>query len=363
MLFAGVANCCVQLYTAAHKWVLTHGSCQGRRIARQRSEEAELTMQTIETEVLYRPESASLKFLPEGPYSVSPEMLSWVAIQHGATAVTGSINLLNTADGRNRTFDLPGRPGFAFPTDRDSVFVAGVEREVGLFDIAAGRWTPFIRDVDQAVTNTIINDGVVFEDLLIFGCKDLEFGTRKAGLYLWRSSDQQLRQLRNDQICSNGKAVVRHSADELQLFDIDSPSKLICRMSLDPVAGTVGEPRVIVDLNAEEVFPDGMILTPDHQSLIVALYDPGDPKHGAARQYRLSDGALQAEWICPGSPRVTCPQLISHEGRVRLLLTTAVEHMSPEQQQRHVNAGCLFVGDTPFDSIGDQPVFHCPPGI
>jgi hypothetical protein len=103
-----------------------------------------------------------------------------------------------------------------------------------------------------------------------------------------------------------------------------------------------------------------MILTPDHRSLIVALYDPGDPAFGAARQYSLRDGSLETIWTCNGSPRVTCPQLVEYNGRIRLVLTTAVEHMSPEQQLRHPNAGCLFIGDTPFESLGDQPVFHTP---
>ena len=207
------------------------------------------------------------------------------------------------------------------------------------------------------VSNTIINDAVVFEGNLIFGCKELEFKTKKAGLYLWRRRDQALIQLRSDQICSNGKAVVRNADGSLTLFDIDSPSKQIIRCRLDIEAGTVSDISVVVDLTSEEVFPDGMILTPDHQSLIVALYDPGDPKAGAARQYNISTGNLETIWTCPGSPRVTCPQLVRHQGRVRLVLTTAVEHMPPEQQATHPNAGCLFIGDTAFSDIGDQPVF------
>lgn len=317
-------------------------------------------MTTTEADVLFRPAAAELRFLPEGPYVVDETTISWVAIQHGAAALTGSLNLLNTQTGTNQSFDLPGRPGFAFPTDRPGVFVAGVEREVGLFDTRTGSWTVFCRDIDSAVSNTIINDGVVFEGHLIFGCKELEFRTPKAGLYLWRRDDQKLIRLRNDQICSNGKAVIRSSSGQLQLFDIDSPSKQITCSPLDIAAGTVGPPRVVVDLTQENVFPDGMILTPDQQSLIVALYDPGDPACGAARQYRIGDGQLEATWTCPGSPRVTCPQLVPHNGRVRLLLTTAVEHMPPEQQQRHPRAGCLFIGDTNFRSTGDQPVFRCP---
>ena len=314
-------------------------------------------MKITETSVLIRPEAAALRFLPEGPYSLNDGRVSWVGIQHGSDSTVGSINILDPASGENQSFSLPGRPGFAFPTNRDGEFVTGVERSVGLFDTRASRWVPFITDVDCEVSNTIINDAVVFEGNLIFGCKELEFKAKKAGLYLWRRRDKAVIQLRNDQICSNGKAIIRNPDRSLTLFDIDSPSKQITRCTLDIEAGTVGSPEVVVDLTSEDVFPDGLILTPDHQSLIVALYDPGDPRFGVTRQYRIADGQLEAIWTCAGSPRVTCPQLIRHEGRVRLLLTTAVEHMSIEQQLLHPNAGCLFIGDTDFDSISDQPVF------
>ena len=317
-------------------------------------------MQTIATEILYRPESAALRFLPEGPYQLPDGRISWVGIQHGADSKTGSINILNLTTGLNESFSLPGRPGFAFPTDQAGVFVTGFERSVGLFDTRTGTWSPLISDVDSDVSNTIINDAVTYDGNLIFGCKELEFKTKKAGLYLWRRGDGVLIQLRNDQICSNGKAIVKNSDGTLTMYDIDSPSKQIIRCRLDIEAGTVSGIEVVVDLTSEEIFPDGMILTPDHQSLIVALYDPGDPQAGAARQYNLSNGKLETVWTCPGSPRVTCPQLINHAGRVRLVLTTAVEHMPSEQQATHPNAGCLFVGDTGFTSIGDQPVFPAP---
>ena len=315
-------------------------------------------MQIIESEVLFRPETAGLRFLPEGPYSNSEGIVSWVAIQHGGDSVVGSINQLDLASGQNRSFSLHGRPGFAFPTTQAGIYIAGVERQVGLWNTLTGTWTPLVSDVDHRVSNTIINDGVLFENNVIFGCKDLEFKTQKAGLYLFRNSDRKLIALRKDQICSNGKAVIRDSTGQLWLYDIDSPTKTIVRYRLDIAAGTLSEAETVVDLTSDHVFPDGMIVTPDHQSLIVALYDPGDPDFGAARQYSLADGTLQAIWTCAGSPRVTCPQLVMHEGRIRLLLTTAVEHMSPEQLSRHPNAGCLFIGDTPFHSLGDQPRYE-----
>ncbi|MDA1231461.1 MAG: SMP-30/gluconolactonase/LRE family protein [Planctomycetota bacterium] len=317
-------------------------------------------MQTIESRILFRPGTAALRFLPEGPYALPDGRVSWVGIQHGADAMVGSINVLNLATNENESFPLPGRPGFAFPTDQPEVFVAGVERTVGLFDTRGSTWSPFITDVDADVSNTIINDAVVYDGNLIFGCKELEFKTKKAGLYLWRRRDHTLIQLRSDQICSNGKAVVQNTDGSLTLYDIDSPSKQIIRCRLDIEAGTVSDVSVVIDLTSEEVFPDGMILTPDHRSLIVALYDPGDPDAGAARQYSLASGELETVWTCPGSPRVTCPQLIPHQGRVRLALTTAVEHMPAEQRATHHNAGCLFIGDTEFSSVGDQPLFPVP---
>ncbi|MCX7386294.1 MAG: SMP-30/gluconolactonase/LRE family protein [Planctomycetales bacterium] len=317
-------------------------------------------MQIIDTEILFRPDSAAVRFLPEGPYALPDGRMSWVGIQHGADATTGSINLLNLQNGVNEFFPLPGRPGFAFPTNQPGVFVTGFERSVGLYDTRLATWHPFITGLDSHVSNTIINDAVLFEGSLIFGLKELEFKTKKAGLYLWRRRDHAVIQLRSDQICSNGKAIVRNTDDSLTLFDIDSPSKQIIRCRLDIEAGTVSDISVVVDLTSEEVFPDGMILTPDHRSLIVALYDPANPKAGAARQYNISTGTLETIWMCPGSPRVTCPQLIVHQGRVRLVLTTAVEHMPLEQQASHPNAGCLFIGDTAFSSIGDQPVFEVP---
>lgn len=321
--------------------------------------EESMSVPIIDAEVLFRPESPELRFLPEGPYSLGSGRFSWVAIQHGAASGVGSINVFDLASGSNQSWLLPGRPGFAFPTDRPGVFVAGVEREVGLFDTATGRWTPFVERVDAQVSNTIINDAVVYDGNLIFGCKELEFRTPKAGLYLWRRHDHQLLQLRNDQICSNGKAIISTS-DGLVLFDIDSCTKRIVRCRIDPEAGTVTDEQTVVDLTAEPVFPDGMILTPDEKSLIVALYDPGDPEAGQARQYSLEDGSLQQIWRCPGSPRVTCPQLLEHDGSVWLLLTTAVEHMPDDQQARHPAAGSLFIARTNFPDIGAQPVFAVP---
>lgn len=312
-------------------------------------------------ELLFRPQSDALRFLPEGPYPTQRSgELSWVAIQHGAEATTGSLNLLTLGGPdrgvKNQSFDLPGRPGFAFPCDDGLTFVVGLDRALGRFTPQTGAWEVFCEGIDAGVDNTIVNDGMIWEDNLIFGTKELEFKTPKAGLYLYRGNDKRLIQLRSDQICSNGKAI-RRTAGGLELIDIDSPTRQVVAYDFDIAAGTLGQRRVLVDLTDDPAVPDGAILSPDGESVIVSMFHPGAPGDGETRLYNLADGSLKIVWRTPGSPQNTCPNLIAHEGSVALVITTAVENMSDEVRQKCPTAGCLFIGQTDFEKPTPMPTY------
>jgi sugar lactone lactonase YvrE len=238
------------------------------------------------------------------------------------------------------------------------VFVAGVERSVVLFNINDGAITELVTGIDANVSGTIINDAMVYDGHLILGCKDPQFAEKKAGLYLIRRGERQAAQLADDQVCSNGKAIVKNQDGSHTLYDICSHSKQVVSWRIDFNTTCLTDRRVFVDLTDEPVFPDGMILTPDQGSLIVAIYDPrAESIDGEARQYSIVNGRLQATWICPRSPRVTCPQLVSRGGQIELVLTTAVEGMPAKQRETCSHAGCLFVATTPFTSVSDAPVF------
>ena len=317
----------------------------------------EPVVEQFSCDVLFRPANDELTYLPEGPQHCGDTEVSWVAIQHGTESSIGSLNLLDLATTNNRTFNLSGRPGFAFPASRAGEFLIGQEREVGLFSTQTGQWTRLLDGVDADVKETIINDGVLFEEGLIFGTKDLRFSEHKAGLYLWRKDDRRLIRLRADQICSNGK-VVFDDERGFRLLDIDSPTKTVVEYELDVAAGKLGEPKIVVDLRDGDVFPDGMVLTPDGQGVIIAIYNPHDATCGEARQYHLDSGQLQAIWRTDLSPRVTCPLLMKSEGQVKLVLTTAVEHMPGLLREGCPNAGCMFIGDTSFQDLPAQPTFE-----
>ncbi len=306
------------------------------------------------------PDSDALRFLPEGPYPIGEGLLSWVAIQHGHDAKAGSLNRYNLASGVNESFDLPGRPGFAFPCRTRDSYVVGCERSLGLFNTDSGDWNPFCEGIDDDVTGTIINDGMVYEDNLIFGTKDLEFASKKAGLYLFRGADQKLIRLRADQICSNGKAIRSAADGTLQLIDIDSPTRTVVSYQIDIDRGTLGKPQIVLDLTDDPAVPDGAILTPDGTGIIVAMFRPEVADHGETRLYDIATGTLQCTWQTPGSPQNTCPALVRHAGSLKLIITTAVEHMSEADQQACPNAGRLFIADTDFADEGGPLAPHYP---
>ncbi len=304
-----------------------------------------------QTKPLPVPQSDALRYLPEGPIPLGDSRFSWVGIQHGPGSTHGSLNIYDLSTDKNQSFDLPGRPGFAIPCDSNDRFVIGCERSLGIFNTSDQSWKPFCEGVDADVENTIINDGMAYENNLIFGTKDLEFATKKAGLYLYRGADGKLIRLRDDQICSNGKAIVADD-DGLTLIDIDSPTRQIVRYKIDIDAGKLSEAEVVIDFAGDPGVPDGAILTPDQSGIIVSMFRPEAADHGQTRHYDRMTGELKCVWQTPGSPQNTCPALVRHDGAIKLIITTAVEHMTADDQEKCPNAGQLFVGDTDFVDDG-----------
>lgn len=303
---------------------------------------------------LHAPASDELRYLPEGPISLGDSLVSWVAIQHGLEAKIGSLNLLDLRTNTNQSFQLPGRPGFAIPCEQEHRFVIGCERSLGLFDVASGNWETFCEGIDAGVDNTIINDGIAYEDNLIFGTKDLEFATKKAGIYLYRGSDRQLICLDDKQICSNGKAILHAKDGSLKLLDIDSPTRQICCFDLDIPGGRLGESSVVIDFTGDPAVPDGAIVTPDETGIIVAMFRPEVADWGETRWYDIASGELRCVWQTPGSPQNTCPALVRIDGQMKLLITTAVEHMDEHAQSACGNAGKIFIGDIDLMDNGTE---------
>lgn len=312
-------------------------------------------MKTHTAHPFFSPASEELRFLSEGPTPLDPatwpgedRLLAWVGIQHGETSTVGSVNLLNLETKENRSFPLPGRPGFVAQTNQAGVLLVGMERELVLLDLNTSPHKLIQTDLRAAPhSRTIINDGEATPFGVVFGTKDLHFKNPIAHLYLYRNGDKTLIPLRDGQVCSNGKVVLQ-DGDHWRLLDIDSPTKQVVAYELDAETGTLSAPTVIADFTHEPHFPDGMCLTPDGESLVIAFYNPNDVPYGIARQISLATGETEQKWHTPYAPRVTCPAFVEMEDGIYLLLTTAVEGMPAEQRNKHYESGTLFMAETTF---------------
>lgn len=303
---------------------------------------------TTEARVWFAPEREEDRFLPEGPRETtvlgSPGVM-WVNIQTAPDATAGNVWLRSWADGEVRSFRMPGRPGFVFPTDRPGIVMAGCTKTLVLFDLRSGKWEP-MATIPDADPRTIINDGEIVPGgrAVVFGTKDTRFKDPIAHLYLYTRDDGRLTVLAERQLCSNGKVFVRDDRG-LILYDIDTPRKVVTRYRFDLARRTISDEGVAVDLRHRDDYPDGMCDGGDG-TVIVAFYNPAFAEAGRAGRFRLGSGELVEEWTTPGSPRVTCPLLVERVGGVGLILTTATEGMPAEMRARCPNAGSLLLAGT-----------------
>ena len=314
-------------------------------------------MQRFEARPLFVPDHEELRFLPEGPHVLrnfpGPQSLGWVAIQHGLSARTGSVNVLDLESGRNRSFPLPGRPGFFAETDVPGLLLVGLERQLVLLDLLSGSLGAVLAELPQD-ERVIINDGLAVPGGVFFGTKHLEFSQPVAALYYFDSASRTLREVLGGQTCSNGK-VLLHGDDGHTLVDIDSSPRTISLHRLNAGWTAVAGTSLVVPPESLPAFPDGMRQAPDGESVVVAFYNPAPVADGLAQQIRLSDGKVLCEWIIPGAPRATCPEFVEQGGEVKLIFTTAVEGMPESQRPLAPGSGCLYIADTPFSTMPAAP--------
>ena len=287
----------------------------------------------VEARPFFRPDLEEQRYLPECPRVIGGSLL-WISIQYAADRPRGGINVLDLASRENVHHALPGRPGFFVETGEPGELLVGLERRLVLYDLNRRAVTQTLAHIPED-PRVIINDGIAIPSGAIFGTKHLGFSEPVAALYHYDHATRQVRELLGGQTCSNGK----YLHDGL-LVDIDSKPKTITEYRYD---GALHEPRLIAQPEALPALPDGLRPMPGGQSAIVAYYNPGHVADGVAQEIRLSDGEVLTEFVLPGSPRVTCPEVWELDGATCVFFTTATEGMPPETRAIAPEAGTIFV--------------------
>ena len=269
--------------------------------------------------------------------------LVWISIQYAADRPLGGINVLDLASRENVHHALPGRPGFfaeigeTGEPGEPGVLLVGLERRLVLYDLNRRAITETLAQLPED-PRVIVNDGIAIPGGAIFGTKHLGFSEPVAALYHYDHATRQVRELLGGQTCSNGK----YLHDGL-LVDIDSQPKTITEYRYDGALGTLHRLRLIAPPEALPALPDGLRPMPGGQSVLVAYFNPAHVADGIAQEIRLSDGAVLTEFVLPGSPRVTCPEVGELNGAACVFFTTALEGMPEETRAIAPQAGTIFV--------------------
>lgn len=312
-----------------------------------------MTPKQFTAEPYFRPADEDLRFLPEGPRVLPNALLGWVAIQHGPQSKEGSFNLLDLGSRVNRRFRLHGRPGFFAETTQPGLLLVGLERSLVYFDLTSGSVKQTLVQI-TADERVIINDGLAVEGGVLFGTKHLGCTEPLGALYYFDSHTHELRVILDRQYCSNGKFLQR-DASRVTLFDIDSIPKTLTRYRFDSRLERIVDQSLVAPIDTLPGIPDGMRPVQDGESAVVAFYNPGPVANGVAWQIRLADGATLCEWLIPGSPRVTCPEFVQIDNRVKILFTTADEGMPEGTRRLAPGAGTMYLADTPFLEMPAPP--------
>jgi sugar lactone lactonase YvrE len=281
----------------------------------------------------YRPALEEQRYLPECPRVIG-ESLIWISIQYSADRPHGGLNVLDLGSRENVHHPQPGRPGFFAETATPGVLLIGLERRLVLYDLNRRAVTETLAHIPED-PRVIINDGIAIPGGAIFGTKHLEFSKPIAALYHYDNATRQVRELLGGQTCSNGK----YLHDGL-LVDIDTQPKTITEYRYD---GALHPLRLIAPPESLPALPDGMRPMPGGKSVVVAYYNPAHTADGVAQEIRLSDGEVLTEFVLPGSPRVTCPEVWELDGATCVFFTTAVEGMPAETCAIAPEAGTIFV--------------------
>lgn len=322
---------------------------------------------TFELEKLFTPESEALRYLPEGVQLINPQpgqlpeelIVGWVGIQHGETSKVGSINFLNLHTRTNTSFEMPGRPGFFVQTDTPGVFLTGLTDKLSFVDFRKEEPEFIQTDLKVSQNEHIINDGIVTSRGLLFGTKATKWLEREGELYLLPNGGSKLLTVKSNVQCSNGIVELEAEEDLLRIAYIDSPTKKLVELLIDCKSGASKVVRTIADFNDQDAFPDGMRAAPGEgivEKVVIAFFNPLNPEYGVLKEIDLVTGKTTTEWKVLGAARVTCLAFVPGESiggnanSVKIVVTTADEGTPTDFFEHQSNRGCIFIGDTNYNS-------------
>lgn len=250
--------------------------------------------------------------------------LWWVDI------VVGTLNRLDVETGVNTSRATGGFLGCAVPCT-DGRWLLARQHECVLLDWDTGRTEQFLGRCPGVLPRHRFNDGKC-DPLGRFwaGTMSLDRAQGETALFSIEPSGETRRVLEGLSL-SNGLGWTGRGD---VFFHVDTPTRRIVRYRFDPASGTVAEPRVLIEFEEKDGWPDG--LTCDAEGhLWVGLFGGG-----ALVRVHGEEGRILERVPMPVSNVTSCT--FGGADLSTLYITTAWEGFSLAQREAEPLAGSIF---------------------
>lgn len=263
--------------------------------------------------------------LGEGPvWDFLHAKIYWVDIQGR------HLHWLQTGSGESQAIPLPSEVGFAVPTKRGD-FLAGTRQGFVRLELSSGEVTPLI-DPEAHLPGNRFNDGKCDPQGRIWAGTLSDDRTPGAGALYRLDPDGSVTKIRDDITISNGLC---WSIDGQTMYYIDSATYQIVAYDFDGLAGTITNPRTVVEVAKEQGKPDGMTI--DRFGMLwVALWDGW-----SVMQFDPESGTPLAKIQLPVQRVTSC--CFGGANFDKLYITTARTGLSEAELDAQPLAGNLFL--------------------
>ncbi|GMV80081.1 MAG: calcium-binding protein [Planctomycetota bacterium] len=252
------------------------------------------------------------------------EVLYWVDI------LGGKVFQYEPQSGENRAFDVKHHVGTVVVRNSGGLLVA-LQPGIACLDPETGR-TEMLVKIPEVDATARFNDGKCDpEGRFWVGTLTYKFDNGAAALYRI-GPDLKWTKMLDGITCSNG---IVWSADSRTMYYIDTPTRKVEAFDFNPRSGNITTRRTVVNVPEDKGWPDGMAID-SQDRLWVAMFGGGrvcgfDPK----------TGQLIGEIFIPGAKNITSCAFGGPEF-TDLYITSAKEHLKPEDLNAQPNAGHLF---------------------
>jgi sugar lactone lactonase YvrE len=252
------------------------------------------------------------------------ERLWWVDI------LKSRLHRFDPASKSNETFEIGSPVGTVVPEEGRDVVLA-VKNGFASFDSESGK-LEMLAAMEHENPTIRFNDGKC-DPAGRFWAGTMALGGRAgAGNLFCLERDLSVTRKIKGVSISNG---LGWNAAADTMYYIDSPSQRVLAFSYDNASGGISAPRTAVEIAASEGAPDGMCV--DAEGLLwIAIWGAGK-----VARFNPADGGRLAEVKVEGA-NLTTSCAIGGAAQTTLYITTAREHLSPEDLKSQPHAGSLF---------------------